>query len=59
MDTLIKEYGGMVLAILGGIIAFGLITLVTLNWAGVSRKMIANMTGVSYDQTQYIDDVEE
>lgn len=59
MSTIIKEYGGLSLAIVGAIFGLYLITLGVNSWKTNSRYMIAQMTGVSYDQVQYLDDVEE
>lgn len=59
MSTIIKEYGGLSLAIVGAIFGLYLITLGVNSWKTNSRHMIAQMTGVSYDQVQYLDDVEE
>jgi hypothetical protein len=59
MSTIIKEYGGLSLAIVGAIFGLYLITLGINSWKTNSRYMIAQMTGVSYDQVQYLDDVEE
>lgn len=59
MSTIIKEYGGLSLAIVGAIFGLYLITLGANSWKTNSRYMIAQMTGVSYDQVQYLDDVEE
>ncbi len=59
MSTIIKEYGGLSLAIVGAIFGLYLITLGVNSWKTNSRYIIAQMTGVSYDQVQYLDDVEE
>lgn len=59
MSTIIKEYGGLSLAIVGAIFGLYLITLGVNSWKTNSRYMIAQMTGVSYDQVQYLDSLEE
>lgn len=59
MSTIIKEYGGLSLAIIGTIFGLYLITLGVNSWKTNSRYMIAQMTGVSYDQVQYLDSLEE
>lgn len=59
MSTIIKEYGGLSLAIVGAIFGLYLITLGVNSWKTNSRYMIAQLTGVSYDQVKYLDSLEE
>lgn len=59
MDTLIKEYGSLACAILGGTCALVILFLLLSSMKEDSRYIIASMTGVKAEEIQYIDDVEE
>lgn len=54
MDTIIKEYGTFLVAIVGALCGFGLLVLCVFTFKGTSKQMIANMTGVSSNQAEYI-----
>lgn len=52
MSTIIKEYGGLILSIIGGI--FGLILLVSLatNWKVIGKGLAENITGTTIEYTE-------
>jgi hypothetical protein len=45
MNTLIKEYGGFLLGIMGATLAIALLTALSQNWKTISLVMTRNMTG--------------
>lgn len=53
MDAVVKEYGMLFTAIVGALLGFGLIVISVLHFKDNSRQMIADMTGVQYEDTQY------
>lgn len=52
MSTIIKEYGGLILSIIGGI--FGLILLVSLatNWKIIGKELAESITGATIEYTE-------
>lgn len=54
MDTIVKEYGSFLATIIGALFGFAMLTLCVFSFKDQSRMMIAQMTGVSYDNLQYV-----
>lgn len=54
MDTIIKEYGTFMVTMIGAIFGFGLLVLCVFTFKGESKEMIANMTGVTYEDLEYV-----
>jgi hypothetical protein len=54
MDTIIKEYGSFLAAIIGALFGFTILVLCVFTFKGQSKEMIADMTGVQY--VEYVDE---
>lgn len=59
MGVLIKEYGSFIAAILGGFASLTILFVFLSSMKTSSRYMIANMTGVTPSEVEYIYDEEE
>lgn len=59
MGVLIKEYGSFIAAILGGFASLTILFVFLSSMKTNSRYMIANMTGVTPSEVEYIYDEEE
>ena len=54
MDTIVKEYGTFLAAMVGALFGFSLLVLCVFTFKNESKEMIANMTGVSYEDFEYV-----
>lgn len=54
MDTIIKEYGSFLAAILGALFGFTFLAFCVFSFRGTSQRMIAEMTGVSQEDAKYV-----
>lgn len=59
MGVLIKEYGSFIAAILGGFASLTILFVFLSSMKTNSRYLIANMTGVTPSEVEYIYDEEE
>ena len=59
MSILLKEYGLYIIALIGVITGFSILSLLIVNFKDVSRSVIANITNVEYSKTEYINHIEE
>lgn len=59
MSILLKEYGLYIIALIGAITGFSILSLLIVNFKDVSRSVIANITNVEYSKTEYINHIEE
>lgn len=59
MGVLIKEYGSLVAAIIGGFASLTILFVFLSSMKTNSRYLIANMTGVTPSEVEYIYDDEE
>ena len=59
MSILIKEYGSLIAAIIGGIVSLVILFLFLSTMKTNSKYLIANMTGVTAEDVEYIYDDKE
>lgn len=59
MDTIIKEYGSLYCAMIGGFLGLSILFLVLSTMKQDSKYLIAGLTGVKAEEIEYVSDVVE